>query len=141
MLEDGTPNESAGYERRDLSPRSIALFGLGLAIAILLSAVVVTLLQSYARSRYDRRQMPRPPSVTGEATEPRLQVNAPSELRTMREAEERTLGSYGWVDPQSGTVRIPVERAMEILARKGLPARPQQGKREASSKTEPSGKR
>ena len=61
--------------------------------------------------------------MTRETTEPRLQVNAPSELRTMREAEDRMLNSYGWVDPQSETVRIPIERAMEILAQKGLPAR------------------
>ncbi|HKA33097.1 MAG TPA: hypothetical protein VKH64_07785 [Candidatus Binatia bacterium] len=129
MAEDETAQEGTGYERRDLSARSIALFGLALAIAILLSAAVVTLFQLYAGNRYARRQAPRPPlAVTREATEPRLQVNAPSELRTMREAEERTLGGYGWVDPQTETVRIPVERAMEILSQKGLPAREDKGK-------------
>jgi hypothetical protein len=125
MTEGGSLQEgSAGYERRDLSPRSIALFGAALAIVIVLSAGIVTLFQLYAGSRYARRQAPRPPlAVTREATEPRLQVNAPNELRTMREAEERTLNSYGWVVPQTETVRIPIERAIEILARKGLPAR------------------
>lgn len=119
-LEEG----SAGYERKDLSPRAIAWFGVALAIAILLSAAIVTLFQLYAGSRYARRQAPRPPlAVTREATEPRLQVNAPSELRTMREAENRMLNGYGWIDPQAETVRIPIERAMEILAQKGLPAR------------------
>ncbi|HEY1265860.1 MAG TPA: hypothetical protein VGH16_01300 [Candidatus Binatia bacterium] len=119
-LQEGSP----GYERRDLSPRAIALFGLALGIAIVLSAGIVTLFQLYAGSRFAKRQAPRPPlAVTREATEPRLQVDAPNELRTMREAEERTLNSYGWVDPQTETVRIPIERAMEILARKGLPAR------------------
>src|SRR5581483_3044186 len=115
---------SAGYERKDLSPRAIALFGVVLALVIVLSAGVVTLFQISGASRYTRRQAPRPPlAVTREATAPQLQVNAPNELRTMREAEERTLNSYGWVDPQTETVRIPVERAMEILAQKGLPAR------------------
>ena len=47
--------EKAGYERRDLSPRAIALFGAALAIAIVLSAAIVTLLQLYAGSRYARR--------------------------------------------------------------------------------------
>ncbi len=117
---------SAGYERKDLSPRAIALFGVALSIVIVLSAGIVTLFQFYAGSRFTRRQAPRPPlAVTREATEPRLQVNAPNELRTVREAEDRILSSYGWVDPQGETVRIPIERAMEILAQKGLPARQQ----------------
>lgn len=114
----------AGYERQDLSPRAIALFGVVLAIVIVLSAGVVTLFQIYAASRYTRRQPPRPlVAVRPEAVEPRLQIDAPVELRTMREAEERMLNSYRWVDPQTETVQIPVERAIEILAQKGLPAR------------------
>lgn len=127
MTEDRSlEEESAGYERKDLSPRAIALFGVALSIVIVLSAGIVTLFQLYAGSRFARRQAPRPPlAVTREATEPRLQVNAPSELRTVREAEDRILNSYGWVDPQGETVRIPIERAMEILAQKGLPARQQ----------------
>ena len=51
-----------------------------------------------------------------------------NELRQMRAAEEAVLNSYGWVDKDSGRVRIPIERAMEILAKKGLPARKQEEK-------------
>lgn len=126
MADDPHLEEAAagGYERRDLSPRAIALFGVGLAVTVGVVAAVVTVFQIYAGSRYAGRQPPqRPPAVTRESTEPQLQVNGASELRTMREAEERTLNTYGWVDPQAGTVRIPIERAMEILAQKGLPAR------------------
>ena len=130
--------EGAGYERKDLSPRAIAWFGVGLASAIVLSAGIVTLFQFYSESRYARRQASRPPIVvTREATEPRLQVNAPSELRTMREAEDRMLNSYGWIDPQAETVRIPIERAMEILAQKGLPARQQKAGDEPAAKPKP----
>ncbi|HEY6199440.1 MAG TPA: hypothetical protein VI231_12570, partial [Candidatus Binatia bacterium] len=84
MAEDRSlEEESAGYERKDLSPRAIALFGVALSIVIVLSAGIVTLFQLYAGSRFARRQAPRPPLVvTREATEPQLQVNAPSELRT-----------------------------------------------------------
>ena len=138
MAENGTAKEGAGYERKDLSPRAIALFGAVLSIVIVLSAAIVTLLQLYAGSRYVRRQAPRPPlAVTREATEPRLQVNAPSELRTMREAEDRMLKSYGWIDPQAETVRIPIDRAMEILAQKGLPARQQKAGDASPAKAKP----
>jgi hypothetical protein len=123
-----------GYERRDLDPRSIALFAVGLAVVIGLAAGAVTVFQTYSGSRYLRRQAARPPlTVTRESTEPRLQVNGPAELRTIREGEERTLSSYAWVDPQSETVRIPIERAISILAQKGLPARQEQAARPPAS--------
>src|ERR1043165_5033515 len=118
MAEDRSlEEESAGYERKDLSPRAIALFGVALSIVIVLSAGIVTLFQLYAGNRFARRQAPRPPLVvTRETTEPRLQVNAPSELRTIREAEDRMLNSYGWVDPQGETVRSE-EHTSELQSR------------------------
>jgi hypothetical protein len=41
--------------------------------------------------------------------------------------EEKTLHSYGWVDQRAGVVRIPIDRAMELVAQRGLPTRPQAG--------------
>jgi hypothetical protein len=35
----------------------------------------------------------------------------------------RRLSSYGWVDREAGIVRIPIDRAMDLLAERGLPAR------------------
>ena len=124
MAENSHFEETERYERRDLSPRAIALFAVGLAVVIGVVAAIVTVFQIYAGSRFARRQpRQRPPTVTRESTEPQLQVGGAAELRTMREAEERALNTYGWVDPQAGTVRIPIDRAIEILAQKGLPAR------------------
>jgi hypothetical protein len=38
------------------------------------------------------------------------------------ETEERAaLTTYGWVDRKSGVVRMPIERAMELLVERGLP--------------------
>ena len=56
---------------------------------------------------------------------PRLEVDERSQLNSIRLAEENTLHSYGWVDEKAGTVRIPIERAMDLLVRRGLPVRPQ----------------
>jgi hypothetical protein len=55
--------------------------------------------------------------------EPRLQVSAPKDLKQYRAGQEEILHSYGWVDENAGIVRIPIERAMDILAQKGLPVR------------------
>jgi hypothetical protein len=38
------------------------------------------------------------------------------ELKIRRADEEIQLGSYGWVDEESGVVRIPIDRAIEVLA-------------------------
>ena len=59
--------------------------------------------------------------------QPRLETNETREINTFRLQEEQTLHSYGWVDQQAGVVRIPIDRAMELLAQRGLPTRPQAG--------------
>lgn len=44
-------------------------------------------------------------------------VTRPSEdLQRLRAQQQEQLGSYGWVDQNAGTVRLPVERAMELVA-------------------------
>ena len=40
---------------------------------------------------------------------------------------EKELYSYGWVDEKAGTVHIPIERAMDLIAQRGLPVRGQGG--------------
>ena len=57
--------------------------------------------------------------------EPRLQVNPREDLRELRAAEDQILTTYGWVDKNAGTVRIPIEQAMKLTLERGLPARTQ----------------
>jgi hypothetical protein len=52
---------------------------------------------------------------------PRLQVDPATELAGLREEERKGMNSYQWVDRKAGIARIPVDRAMEIVARSGLP--------------------
>jgi hypothetical protein len=44
-------------------------------------------------------------------------------LRDLRAQEEAVLNSYGWVDPEKKVARIPIERAMELLAQEAREAR------------------
>jgi hypothetical protein len=53
---------------------------------------------------------------------PRLQTNPRLDLSEKREAEDAVLQTYGWVDRAAGTVRIPISRAMDLLAERGRPA-------------------
>jgi hypothetical protein len=120
----------AGHELSDLRPGYVAFFGIGLLVVLVMSVAIASLIIHYKTVRHARLDTPIP-RLAGEREampEPRLQIDAPNELRQLRTAEETALNSYGWVNKDAGIVKIPVDRAMEILARKGLPARKQEEK-------------
>ncbi|HEV2425810.1 MAG TPA: hypothetical protein VGZ29_13360 [Terriglobia bacterium] len=54
---------------------------------------------------------------------PRLQVNGYDDLRDYLQQQQHQLDSYGWVDQTAGVVRIPIDRAMDLLLQQGLPVR------------------
>jgi hypothetical protein len=56
-----------------------------------------------------------------------LESDERQEINDFRMQEEQTLNSYGWVDHSAGVVHIPIDRAMQLLAQRGLPTRPQAG--------------
>jgi hypothetical protein len=118
------------YELSDLKPGAIALFGVGLVIAVVLAVIVTTLFLGYRTVQRGRQDTPAPRLAREREVIPqlRLQVDAPEELRQLRAAEDAVLSSYSWVDKDAGIVKIPIDRAMEILAKKGLPARKQEEK-------------
>ena len=52
---------------------------------------------------------------------PRLQVDPAAELIHMRREEAQRLATYGWIDEERRVVHLPIDRAIEILAERGLP--------------------
>jgi hypothetical protein len=126
----------AGHELRDLNPNHIALFGAALA-----AIIIIVLLAAYALFHYfylgESRARPRPSPLsfgTEPTPEPRLSVDPGAELSSMRAEEDEVLKNYGWIDRERGIVRIPIDRAMAILARKGLPVRSEKTDRRPSEK-------
>jgi hypothetical protein len=55
---------------------------------------------------------------------PALQRDPGFDLQKYRSAAESDLNGYGWIDRARGIVKIPIERAMTLLASRGLPVRP-----------------
>jgi hypothetical protein len=53
--------------------------------------------------------------------EPRLQSSPPNDLNAVRSAAEWQLNHLGWVDRKQGIVSLPIERAMEVIAQRGIP--------------------
>lgn len=52
------------------------------------------------------------------------------EVADMHAREDMLLNHYTWVDEKKEIVRIPIERAMEIIAQKGLPVESEHGPQE-----------
>jgi hypothetical protein len=56
--------------------------------------------------------------------EPRLQPNPRQEMQRFLAAEQAELKTYGWIDKAHGIVRIPIDVAMDKVARSGIPGWP-----------------
>lgn len=59
---------------------------------------------------------------------PRLQQDdGNQDVADLHAREDILLDNYTWADQSKGKVRIPIERAMEIIAQRGLPVAPAAG--------------
>lgn len=120
-----TEHPASGYERTDLSVRAIAAFAGTLLITTALTLVLMGWLLGYFVRLEIRADAPVSPlaETLPPAPEPRLQADPGRDLQEMRATEDAMLDEYAWVDRRDGTVRIPITRAMELLAERGLPVR------------------
>jgi hypothetical protein len=123
---DRTEQPGRGYETRDADVRVIALLCGGLLMLIGVVLLLSGGIYDYLAARLARSGVSiSAPAVTRQLPpEPRLQVSPARDLQEMRAREDEVLHSYGWVDRQAGIVRIPIARAIDLLAERGLPARP-----------------
>jgi hypothetical protein len=115
------------YEKTDVQSAKVvrALVGL-LALVAAFFALMWMLQGVLLRFAQDAQVLPHPMASTLARTEPplpRLQPNPRADLLAFRAEEDAVLQTYGWVDKGRGIVRVPIDRAMEILAQRGLPAR------------------
>ena len=122
--EDGT-SVQAGHEKSDVSIGAIVKFGIGLAVAAAVIHVALWGLFEVLEAREGRRDAPLPPLAAAglrrTPPEPRLEPDALLPRRRMVAQENAALTAYGWVDRDAGIVRIPIERAMDLLVERGLP--------------------
>ena len=151
MTEHGKPNNGGGFEREDLGTRPIFGFLLSLVVTGVLVYYVLWGMFHFMDA-YDRKhQHTKSPMVqaeqdtrepNGEKTaekimqefpEPQLERDERTEINDFRYQQDETLSSYGWVDQSGGIVRIPIDRAMQLIAQRGLPTAAQAGAAPASA--------
>ena len=84
-------------------PKSSAIFAFGAATVVLLILIAVAIHFYFTNYKEDQVY---------------TKVLAPEgeQLKALREKENWELSNYGYIEQQKGTVRIPIERAMQLVA-------------------------
>jgi len=105
------------YEIRDADVRWLLLFGLSLVAVVAAVMLLVAPLMTFLAARQPAGPPASPLAPAADLPpEPRLQTTPRRDLAEKRRAEDGTLTSYAWIDRSNGIVRIPIDRAMELLA-------------------------
>jgi hypothetical protein len=116
-----------GHETTDAEIAPLVRFAVFLAATVIVSALVVIGLYKYLDEREQAEKAGRYPLAAGMVRPlpppPRLQTYPFDDIKELRKAENKVLDHYAWVDQNAGVVQIPIERAIDVLAEKGLPYR------------------
>lgn len=115
-----------GYERRDINVPAlrrwtIGFFGL-VAIFFVLGWIFYKFLAPTTFVRAARGVAPVTRRIPA-APNPILQddITTKLDIMTMRQEEEEALTSYGWANKERTAVRLPIDRAMALIAERGVP--------------------
>jgi hypothetical protein len=119
--------ESA-HDDREINAWGIGRFAL---LVLALTGVAMAIMWAFDRWMEKGIEAHRPPPLPMASDrptappDPKLQRTPQSGLAALRAEEQAQLESYKWIDRKNGVVQIPIDRAIELLARRGLPARRQ----------------
>lgn len=133
--DDDGESKSTAYETRDIKIRPLVVFAAGITVLIVFSFLVV--LWVFRLFSAQQAAQDAPPAASTRARpaaaapadeqmkwpEPRVQSRPADDLHVLRTEEDLSLTTYGWVDPANGVVRVPIDVAMQLVLKEGLPAR------------------
>jgi len=117
-----TPGAQGAHESRDVNLLPVVISGIGLLVILVVTAVLMFGLFDVMAVQEARMSPPANPLAAAEGQRlppaPRLQAHPLRDLNELRAAEHDLLTSYAWKDKSAGVVRIPIARAMELLAQR-----------------------
>jgi hypothetical protein len=140
---------SKGFEQTDVRVSGVIVFLTALGIFVAVTAVLSYGIGKVINARMNKEDGPRtkwaapvdvrqlgnlPSSpelqhrmaeLTQRFPTPRVQTDdGNQDVADLHAREDLLLDNYSWADQAQGKVRIPIERAMELLAQRGLPQAP-----------------
>ena len=111
------------HETTDVNVWAVGKFAIGLVAVTVISVVLLFGLMRFFQSQ-EETSVANTVEPTKLFPEPQLQKTPILDLKGIRAEEDKLLNGYAWVDEKKGVVRIPVDLAIEVLAKRGLPTRP-----------------
>jgi hypothetical protein len=142
----GEIDASKGYEASDVRVSGAVVFLVALTIFATVVGVMAYGVGKVLNARMNKEDgppsrwakqvdvrplgnMPSNPEMQGKLSEmtqsfptPRVQTDdGNQDVADLHEREDLLLDNYSWADEAHSKVRIPIERAMELLAQRGLP--------------------
>ncbi len=91
----------------------------------ILTTLAVCIIFAGLMFRYEESALPKPSGIFSNQRHlppsPRLQAFPAKDLAAFQAQQLSRAESYGWVDKQAGVAHVPVEKAMEMLLKSGLP--------------------
>jgi hypothetical protein len=113
---------------RSYMPDHVSLAGIGTAALLIVATIAVAAVGAYAVIRLGgdsaAARVSAHPVTTPPISAPVVLQQAPArDIGTYRDEQRRLLDSYRWIDSLRGIARIPIGRAMALLARRGEAAR------------------
>ncbi|CDX52095.1 hypothetical protein LCM4577_23490 [Mesorhizobium sp. LCM 4577] len=111
MTENSRPPET-----RDVWPGTLLLFAGGLVAFLLVASGLL-----YALFVLPPRWPPPGAAWRSNDATPKLSTAPGQELASTRKEENAELNKLGWVDRTAGIARIPIDDAMKLVVRNGLP--------------------
>lgn len=129
----GLSDPTTHHEEYDVNVWALTRFGIAGVFVIIICLMALWGLFNIFNAREAAEQGPKPPSAGVDVDarklppEPRLQSTPILDMREMHAAEDAIMNGYAWVDPDKGIVRIPLGHAIDIMAKRGFPVRPNAG--------------
>jgi len=113
-----------GHERKEVDVLSLFTIVLILFTSGVVISLIVMIMMHFFNAAEPAKtsgQANIPVTRAEEFPVPRLEVKPGASLAELRAAEDADLNSYGWINRSTDTVRIPIDRAMQLIVERGLP--------------------
>ena len=117
MSENKPPESNPGYETTDAEIRPLVYTGVVILVLMFGSFIgIIPLFKilNYYQSYFDD-EIPALVDQRVSNNEPRLQIDPPRQKFQLLAHEDQILDNYAWVDQTNAKVRIPIERAIELV--------------------------
>jgi hypothetical protein len=125
-LPQGQPTVEVEFSHQAnvLQSRGLVMFAAGLvALGILALGIIGVMMTGFSHEVAGMGAIApaRFADDAGRFPAPQLQPNPDVDLVEMKKRELDQLNGYGWVDRKVGVAHIPIDRAIDILTKTGLP--------------------